>query len=199
MIARPRWWVVVLSAVSVLALVGTFGWLFRDGNPFGEDDPEVVTASPPPLQDTQSQGAIPPAEQPGPTLVTLAAQALAHPDGEPVRRLLQQHFDAITVGDFDSWIGTVTEEQAAGTDRAVWQRQYRSTRDGSIRVQHIQPELGGGLRVLIAFTSVQDPMDAPADAPFRCLRWWVSYPVVFESGALRIAPSDPDNSQHAAC
>lgn len=140
-----------------------------------------------------------PDEQPGPRTVRLAPDAAEHPDGGAVRDLLQRHFDAINFGDYAGWTSTVVDERAAGTPENEWREQYATSTDGSILVHRLEPRPGGGLIVLLSFTSVQDPDDAPEDAPFRCLRWHVSYPVVSESDQLRLGPGDPDTSRRQHC
>ena len=35
--------------------------------------------------------------------------------------------------------------------------------------------------------------------PVRCLRWWVSYPLIGEGEALRLGPSVPTANRLAAC
>lgn len=138
-------------------------------------------------------------EQPGPRTVTFTEDAADHPDRDGVRALLQGHFDAINLRDYRRWTTTVISERVATTSEIAWREQYRSTTDGSIVVHRLEPRFGGGLTVLLAFTSVQDPADAPEDLPHDCLRWRVTYSVVTESGQLRLGPADPGTSQRAPC
>lgn len=140
-----------------------------------------------------------PGEQPGPQMVRFAADAAEHPARDAVQDLLQGHFDAINFGDYARWASTVVAERAAGTPEDEWREQYATTIDGSIQVHRMEPRPGGGLTVLLSFISVQDPADAPEDAPYRCLHWHVSYPVVTESEELRLGPGDPDTSRKSRC
>lgn len=140
-----------------------------------------------------------PTTEPGSRLVRLADDATAHPDADEVRRVLQNHFDAINSGDYDLWTSTVTADRVRATGRAAWRQQYRSTLDGDIRVHRLEPRPGGGLVALLSFTSVQDPADAPADMPVRCLHWRVSYPLVVERGELRLALTPPNASLRTPC
>lgn len=138
-------------------------------------------------------------EQPGPRTVTFTEGAADHPDRDGVRALLQGHFDAINLRDYRRWTTTVISDRVATTPEAAWREQYRSTTDGGILVHRLEPRFGGGLTVLLSFTSVQDPADAPEDMPYDCLRWRVTYSVVSESGRLRLGPADPGTSQRAPC
>lgn len=183
-LARYGWWAAAAVAVLVLALGA--GLLLRD--PVPEPAPGPATTRPPA-----------PGVQPGSRTVRFTADAAAHPHRGAVQHLLQAHFDAINLGDYAGWASTVVRERAAGTSEDEWREQYETTVDGSILVHRLEPSPGGGLTVLLSFTSVQDPADAPEDAPFRCLRWRVSYRVVSESGGLRLALADPETSRKARC
>jgi hypothetical protein len=156
----------------------------------------AVRASGPPASPTSVLAA---ADQPGPKSVSLVADVAAHPQAEQVRTLLQDYFHAINTGDYELWRSTVTADQVRDTAWGAWHQQYRSTLDGNIVVQRLEPRPGGGLVALLSFTSVQDPADAPRDLPVRCLRWRVSYPLVSEAGELRIGPAAPTAALHAAC
>ncbi|MGH4018413.1 MAG: hypothetical protein ACRDT0_04050 [Pseudonocardiaceae bacterium] len=182
--AASRWWVAAAVVIGVLGAAAGVGAVFRQPAP----GVPASTTTPPPL-----------GEQPGPRTVRFSPDAAVHPDRDSVRALLQGHFDAINLGDYRRWTTTVVAERAEQTSEDVWREQYRSTTDGSIVVHRMEPRPGGGLTVLLSFTSVQDPVDAPGDAPLRCLRWRVSYPVVTESDQLRIGPGDPDTSLREPC
>lgn len=140
-----------------------------------------------------------PEEQPGARTVTFSADTADHPDSDAVRALLQGYFDAVSLGDYRRWTTTVVGDRAEATPEYAWREQYGSTTNGSVVVHRLEPRPGGGLLVLLSFTSVQDPADAPGDAPFRCLRWRVSYPVLTESGQLRLGKDDPDISLKEPC
>lgn len=187
---RSGWWAAVSVGVLVLAVAA--GLLLRGPEPAPAPAPPagVTATTPRPLA---------PEQQPGPRTVRFAADAAEHPDRDAVQDLLQGHFDAINFGDYAGWASTVVAERAAGTPEDAWREQYSSTLDGSVIVHRIEPRPGGGLTVLLSFTSVQDPADAPEDAPYRCLRWHVSYALVFEADELRLGPGDPDTSRRARC
>lgn len=148
---------------------------------------------------TTSTGQLPPAEQPNPRTVRFAMDAAEHPGHDAVQDLLQNHFDAINFGDYSRWTSTVVTERAAGTPEEVWREQYATSTDVNVVVHRLGPRPGGGLTVLLSFTSVQDPDNAPEETPFRCLRWQVSYPVVTESDRLLLDRGDPDTSRTERC
>jgi hypothetical protein len=134
-----------------------------------------------------------PSQEPGPGTVGLTPDAAAHPEGETIRGVLQAYFDAITDNDYAKWLGAVSDRRAQTKTREQLGRDYRSTHDGSVVVYRIESQGAGSLRVLVGFTSVQQPQDAPADAPFPCLHWRLVLPMVFESNVWKIdvAPSVP--------
>ncbi len=191
-LVRYGWWAAASAVVLVLALGA--GLLLRDPVPDPGEAPAGDTA-PGPATTRQ----LPPGEQPGSRMVRFTEDAAAHPDRRAVQHLLQAHFDAINLGDYAGWASTVVGERAAGTSEGEWREQYGTSIDGSILVHRMEPRPGGGLTVLLSFTSLQDPADAPEEAPFRCLRWHVSYPVVPESGGLRLGLADPETSRKARC
>lgn len=184
---------IVAIVLGVLGAAAGAGMLLRQPPPVGV--PAASSAAAPTTTAPSPLGA----DQPGPRTVTFTADAAQHPDSDMVRALLQRHFDAISLGDYDRWTTTVVRERAEATPEDDWRVQYRSTADGSIVVHRIQARPGGGLTVLLSFTSVQDPADAPKDAPLTCLRWRVSYPVVTESGQLRLGPGNPATSLKDPC
>ena len=140
-----------------------------------------------------------PAPGPGPTTVALVEDVAVHPDAERVRRVLQRYFDAINAGDYKLWRSTVTPQYARDIGEATWRDQYRSTLDGSIVLHRLEPRAGGGLVALLSFTSLQDPADAPPELPVRCLRWWVSYPLIGDAAELRLSPNPPSASLRVPC
>ncbi|HEX8761289.1 MAG TPA: hypothetical protein VF734_15225 [Pseudonocardiaceae bacterium] len=140
-----------------------------------------------------------PAPRPGPATVALVEDVAVHPDADRVRLVLQKYFDAINAGDYKLWRSTVTPQHARDTGEAAWRDQYRSTLDGSIVLHRLEPRAGGGLVALLSFTSLQDPADAPPELPVRCLRWWVSYPLIGGADELRLSPSSPSTSLRVPC
>ncbi len=141
----------------------------------------------------------PPAPAPGPATVALVEDVAVHPDADRVRALLQQYFDAINAGDYNLWRSTVTPQQVRDTGESAWHEQYRSTLDGSIVLHRLEPRAGDGLVALLSFTSLQNPADAPPELPVRCLRWWVSYPLIGEGDELRLDPTSPSADLRAPC
>lgn len=137
-------------------------------------------------------------EQPGPTEVRLVEDVAAHPRAREVRAVLQNHFDAINAGDYQLWTSTVTRDAAGELDLSAWKRQFRSTLEGNVVVHRIEagPD---GLVALLTFTSLQDPRDAPADTPSRCLRWNATYALTRESGELHLIPTAPTSTPHTPC
>lgn len=186
---RFGWWAAV--SVGVLGLAAWAGLLLRGPAPESAPSPSADV--------TATTGPPAPEQHPGPWTVRFAADAAEHPDRDVVQDLLQDHFDAINFGDYAGWASTVVAERTAGTSEKAWREQYATTLDGSVIVHRIEPRPGGGLTVLLSFTSVQDPVDAPEDAPYRCLRWHVSYALVTEANELRLGPGDPDTSRRARC
>jgi hypothetical protein len=180
-----------LLVVTVVVLVGAagVGLLLRDQRSATAvgGSRSVVTKTPPP-----------PAE-PGSRTVVLVEDAALHPDAAEIRKVLQKYFDAINAGDYTMWRSAVIPQWARDTSEAAWHTQYRSTLDGSVVVHRLEPRTGGGLLALTSFTSLQNPADAPPGIPARCLRWWVSYPLVGEGEAVRLAPSSPTANLLAAC
>lgn len=129
---------------------------------------------------------VPPVRQPGPAKVEFTGDAAAHPNAEPVERLLREYFDAINTRDYDRWTTTVVAERVRAQPREEWLANYRSTRDGSILVYRIEAAPEGGLTVLLGFTSTQDVADAPPRLPEPCIRWRLALPLTRQYGEWRI-------------
>ncbi|MBK1786702.1 hypothetical protein JHE00_20440 [Prauserella sp. ASG 168] len=133
--------------------------------------------APPPLR---------PQQQPGPPTVELASDAAAHPEAEPVRDLLQRHFDSINAGDYDRWSNTVVAERVQAQPRKEWQKNYQTTRDGSIRVFRLEAAPENTLTALIGFTSTQDASDGPPDLQEPCIIWRLAFPLTQVGGEWKI-------------
>ncbi|HSL09022.1 MAG TPA: hypothetical protein VK887_13755 [Pseudonocardiaceae bacterium] len=177
-----------MTVVVLAAAVGA-GLLVRELQPAagaGGGD-SIVTNAPP-------RG-----PEPGPTTVALVEDVVGHPDAAQVRTVLQKYFDAINAGNYKLWRSAVTPQQARDTGEAAWRDQFRSTLAGSIVLHRLEPRAGGGLVALVSFTSLQNPADAPPELPVRCLRWWVSYPLVGAKDELRLSPSSPSASLRVPC
>jgi hypothetical protein len=141
----------------------------------------------------------PKGSEPGPATVVLAEDAAVHPDADRIRKVLQKYFDAINAGDYPLWRSAVIPQWARDIGEGAWHGQYRSTLDGTIVVHRLEARPGGGLVALTSFTSLQNPADAPPEVQVRCLRWWVSYPLIGEGDQLRMGPTAPSANLRAPC
>ncbi|TWH18254.1 hypothetical protein [Prauserella rugosa] len=179
-----RWLVPVLVAVVALTVGG--GLVAREIYQV----PQSAADATAPATSTAPASA-PPEEQPGPTRVQMAGDAAAHPEADAVRQVLQDYFDAINDRDYDLWVTTVVGDRAAVQPEDVWRANYRSTRDGSIRVYRIESAPEDQLTALVGFTSVQSATDAPDDLPSECIRWRLAFPLTAEEGEWRIGTVPP--------
>ncbi|MGH3867362.1 MAG: hypothetical protein ACRDQ4_14720 [Pseudonocardiaceae bacterium] len=136
---------------------------------------------------------------PGPATVVLVEDVRLHPDADRIRTVLQKYFDAINAGDYQLWRSAVIPQWARDLGKSAWHSQYQSTLDGSIVVHRLEPRVGGGLLALTSFTSLQNPTYAPPELRVRCLRWWMSYPLIGEGDQLRMGPSSPSANVLMAC
>ncbi|MFE2758013.1 hypothetical protein ACFXGA_39030 [Actinosynnema sp. NPDC059335] len=156
-------------------------------------DEVVATAS-------GSSEPVPRSAQPGSGTVRLSADAAQHPDGERVREVLQQFFDAINDHDYEQWAKTVTAHRVGQTPKSRWLSDYESSRDGSILVHRVESVSPTRLRVLMTFTSTQDVAKAPADLQADCIHWRVVYPLQVDRDALRVdLGTEGSTSQFTAC
>lgn len=143
---------------------------------------------------------VPRSAQPGSGAVQLSVDAAQHPDGQRVREVLQQLFDAINAHDYEQWAKTVTAHRVGQTPKSRWQSDYESSRDGSILVHRIESVSQTRLRVLMTFTSTQDVVKAPAELQADCIHWRVVYPLQAERGTLRVdLGTEGSTSQFTAC
>lgn len=135
-----------------------------------------------------SPSSVPRDEQPGSSEVKGTTDAVAHPLYGTVRGLLQQYFTAINAKDYPAWSGTVTADRRKTQPEKVWQNDYKTTRDGSIVVYRIETAGGGDTaRVLLHFTSTQDPADAPPEQRVDCIDWNVVWSFAVEKGEWKLA------------
>lgn len=187
---RQLWLLPVLLITVIATALGALVTrdLYADQEPV---PPAVVQPSP---------SSVPPNEQPGPATVQATADAAGHPLFTALQGLLQSYFDAINIKDYDRWVATVTEQRRATQPRAVWNKDYRSTTDGSIVMYRIEASGDGTARVLLQFTSVQDVNDAPPELPVRCIHWNVVWAFSSERGAWKLSAGPTSSSpQHEAC
>lgn len=151
------------------------------------------------IGDSIGSKASPRSPEPGPATVMLVEDVAVHPDADRIRKVLQTYFDAINAGDYPLWRSAVIPQLARDIGESAWHAQYRSTLDGGIVVHRLEPRPGGGLVALTSFTSLQNPADAPPEVPVRCLRWWVSYPLIGEGDQVRMGPTAPSANLRAPC
>jgi hypothetical protein len=187
---RPRWIVPVVLVAVIIAAIGGVAARAIYTQPV-----EAATAAVLP-----NEKPLPPADQPGNATVTATTDAAAHPLYEPVRALLQTYFDSINGHRYEQWRTVVSARRAKLQPQSDWLVAYRSTKDGSIVVYRIETGPTGTARILLSFTSVQDPRDAPLELPERCIRWKVVFPIAVEDGAWKL-DSGPTSSapQHEKC
>ncbi|HEY8372169.1 MAG TPA: hypothetical protein VIL00_05445 [Pseudonocardiaceae bacterium] len=184
-----RWLPLVASVVILLAVLAGLGLrqLYQADRASGDD--RTTTPS------TTGQQA----ERPVVTTVTSTSDAQAHPDHPAVSELVRRHFEAINKHDYQQWRKTVVAQRAQALSQAKWQEDMRSTHDSDIVLHRIEAGPDKSLRILLTFTSNQDPEDAPTEAPVSCLRWRVVYLVTVEDGELRLDISPRANSLFEPC
>jgi hypothetical protein len=159
------------------------------------DQPRPPAAIEPP------PSSVPRDEQPGSAEVKGTTDAVAHPLYVTVEKLLQQYFNAINAKDYEAWSATVTAGRRKDQPEKDWRHNFKSSRDGSIVVYRIETAAGGDTaRVLLHFTSTQDPADAPPNLPVDCIEWNVVWPFALDDGEWRLAGGSTSAfPQAAAC
>jgi len=138
-----------------------------------------------------------PATDEGSPAVLLSADAALHPAGSGVARQLQRYFDAINAGDYAGWASTVTSGRADALPEKSWKAAYRSTRDGTIRVDRIDDLAGDAVLVRVRFISIQAVDDAPPDLRVRRICWRSTMPMA--GSPPRIGPTQGGSSVKEAC
>jgi hypothetical protein len=133
-----------------------------------------------------SPSSVPLSDQPGSAEVQGTADATTSPLYNTLRPQLQKLFDAINTQDFESYAQAMTAERLAQTSEETWRDDFSTTRDGSIVVYRI--EAGDKTaRVLMTFTSTQDPEKAPPELPEKCINWNVVWAFAEEKGEWKLA------------
>lgn len=161
---------------------------------YAEQPPATPTAILP------SSESVPPDEQPGPVDVQGTTDATSHPLYNTLRPLLQRYFEAINAKDYAAWATTVTSDRRETQPEERWQSDYRSTRDGSIIIYRIEASGDGTARVLLHFTSTQDPDDAPPEFKVPCIQWNVVWSFAREKSEWKLASgSTSATPRHEAC
>ena len=185
-----KWGVPVTAVVLLAAAAGGLG--VRGLYGMAREN----SASPP----TTPTSVRPHGPEPGSPVVELSPGTAEHPDSRKVRSLLQTYFDSINDGRYDWWAATVVAGKRQELPEGKWRDEYSTTRDGSITVQQLEPGLNNSLQVFLTFTSVQDPSHAPPQLREPCVRWRVVYPLVQDSGDLRLDVSRfPGSSLPTRC
>ncbi|SFW90826.1 hypothetical protein [Amycolatopsis australiensis] len=190
--SRQRWLVPVVVVVLSVTVGG--GLLARElyrrpDRPADEISASVVTPS--------SAGSGAPAAS---GAVRMTPDAMAHPQADAVRKLLETYFAAINDKQYTQWLKAVSQERASQQPAGEWKAGVRSTRDTDALVYRIERGAGSSLRVLVGFTSEQDPKDAPEFFPESCIKWRLVLPMIVERGALKIDAVDPGPPpEHEKC
>lgn len=151
------------------------------------------------------RAAAPPAGRPmdlpavgaGVATVLTSADVVTHPRGGAVREQLQRYFDAINGHDYAAWAQTVTPDRATALPQPDWTKSYRSTNDGTIRIDRIDDQPDGSMLVRVQFVSTQDVADAPKETPAARICWRATLPMA--GFPPRITTIGAGSSTHAAC
>lgn len=138
-----------------------------------------------------------PAADEGSPAVLLSSDASRHPAAGAVSLQLQRYFDAINAGDYAGWVSTVAVGRADAQPEKSWKTAYRSTKDGTIRVDRIDDLPGDAVLVRVRFTSIQDLADAPPDLRVRRICWRTTMPMA--GSPPRIGPTQGGSSVKEAC
>ncbi|MCK2240804.1 MULTISPECIES: hypothetical protein [unclassified Crossiella] len=186
-----RFWPLFLVGLVLLGAV-SIGLTLRQAYPTAGADPEVRAV-------IDSTSARPREQEPGPSTVEFTPDASAHPDAPAIKSLLTGYFEAINSRNFDQWRAHVTAKVSQETQRAVWNADYATTKDGSILVRRVINSPGGTLRIMLTFTSTQDPAKSPPDARSDCNRWRATYQLAVEGRTLRIDKGSPLSTIVSAC
>jgi hypothetical protein len=156
---------------------------------------------PPPAAVEPSASSVPPSEQPGSPEVKGTADATTHPLYSLLQPQLQKYFDAINAKDYDAWTETVTTDRIRTQPEDRWRNvDYPTTKDGSIVIYRIEVTGDENARVLLKFTSTQDPTHAPQELPVDCIYWNVVWAFAIEDGEWKLAAgSTSATPQHEPC
>lgn len=155
-----------------------------------------VTGSAPPSNPSAAGPAVVPR---GDDVVVLSPGAADHPDHETVRWLLQFHFGSINQKRYDQWKTTVVSLKVKDMPERRWRDEYGTTQDRDIHVYWIETGPDQALRVMLSFTSLQDPKHGPPGKKVPCLRWHVTYPLVHDPDGLRLDTTLPGSSLSDPC
>jgi hypothetical protein len=184
---RQRWLIPALIVVLSLTIGG--GLLAREvyKQPPADQPAGVVAAAP-------TSSSLSAAEEPGPSTVLLTPDAADHPQGAALRAMFQAYFDSINQREYALWTTTVTVKRRQQKTEQDWRKGNQSTRDGSITIYRIETAPDDTLRVLLGFTSTQNPEDAPAELKASCIRWRPVWSVVPENNAWKLDVAGTGNT-----
>jgi hypothetical protein len=138
-----------------------------------------------------------PAAAAGAPTVLLSSDAALHPVAGGVAPQLQRYFDAINAGDYAGWAATVATGRADVLPEKSWKAAYRSTKDGTIRVDRIDDLPGDTVLVRVRFISTQDVADAPPDLRVTRICWRSTMPMA--GSPPRIGTTQGGSSVKEAC
>lgn len=184
--APKRSWVTPVAGFTlVLTIVGGLAVREIYRQPANAVPPSVVGTQVTTTSPVPSPGSAAPSQ-----LVLLTADAGSYDyqlSGETLKDLLNDYFDSINRGNYNEWASVVTANLQGEHPRSDWLNQYHTVEDSDVIVYRVdEAPQGGGLRVLLAFTSRQDPAYAPPDFQYGCIRWQTVYSLTQERGHWRI-------------
>ncbi len=191
--SRQRWLIpVVVVVLSVTVGGGLLAREFyqRQESQPRQTEPVVVASSTTPLA---------PAEEPGSDEVKVTPDVDFHPQGEAVRKTVQNFYTAINNRDYQLWRTAVTTERQRNQPADKWLDSFKSTKDGSILIYRIERGGGDSLRVLVGFTSTQNLKDAPPIFQEKCIRWRVVLPMQVQGTPRVGVPATTDLPEHEKC
>src|SRR5699024_231192 len=190
---RQRWLLPVLVVVTALTVSG--GLLAREYY----DVKQSHAGSHESTTTTVNRDSSAAREPHGSSTVELTAAASSHPQSEKIHTLLQDYFDAINQRDYALWSSTVTTDWVRKKPEHQWRSGYNSTHEGNAVVYRIDPVSPQRLRILVAFTSTQDPGDAPDELPADCIRWHLALPAVEVTGEWALAKPPQPTPERSRC
>src|SRR5699024_3692221 len=190
---RQRWLAPVLVVVAALTVSGgLLAQEYYDTNSSKDTNPRGSTTTSPQQSSASRQPR-------GSSTVELTDAASSHPQSADIRALLQDYFDAINERDYDLWASTVTADWVRQKPERQWRSGYNSTHEDDAVIYRVDPVRPQRLRVLVAFTSTQDPEDAPADMPSDCIRWHLALPAVLVNDEWALAKPPETTPERSRC
>lgn len=191
----PRLWIALLAVVVITAAAGLGAhYLYRDRTE------TTVTSI---VAEGAASGSKTPSAtggQPGSGTVAGTQDAVAHPQFAAIKDMTQDYFDGINQRNYEKFAGAITRARADQEPKSKFDHDFKSTMDRDILIYRIEAAPQGRLRVLLGFTSVQDPADAPPELQVPCINWHVVWPLV-KDGNRWLIDNGPEakEPQHDAC